>query len=124
MYRVELNPLIYQSGYNCPCKTKMHIEQTSHVTKSNSCPQAYSRSPRGIQAVIENVKTHFTRSFLSSVMMKIEDLSVDINEIISNIIDKLKRSAIHKTRSNISKTQPVSVDRECESLRKTSNCEI
>lgn len=50
-------------------------------------------------------------------MMQIEDLSVDINEIISNIVDKLKCSAIRKTRSNISKTQPVWFDRECESLK-------
>ena len=52
-----------------PLKIKRHIEQTSHLMKSNSCPQAYSRSPRDIQAFIENVKTNFTGSFLSSVMM-------------------------------------------------------
>ena len=100
-----------------PLKIKRHIERISHLMKSNSCPQAYSRSPRDIQAFIENIKTNFTGSFLSSVMMKKEDLSEDINVIISNIVDKLKCSAIHKTRSNISKTQPVWFDRECESLK-------
>ena len=100
-----------------PLKIKRHIERISHLMKSNSCQQAYSRSPRDIQAFIENVKTNFTGSFLSSVMMKIEDLSVNINVIISNIVDKLKCSAIHKTHSNISKTQPVWFDRECESLK-------
>ena len=43
---------------------------------------------------------------------------MDINEIISNIVDKLKCSAMHKTRSNISKTQSIWFDRDCESLKK------
>ena len=42
---------------------------------------------------------------------------MDVNEIISDIVDMLKCSAIHKTHSNISKTQPLWFDRECESLK-------
>ncbi|MEW8547342.1 MAG: reverse transcriptase family protein, partial [Candidatus Thiodiazotropha sp.] len=100
-----------------PLKNTVQTEQMLHAAEPISRTQTYSRSSRDIQMFIENVKTSFTSSFLSSVIMQIEDLSVDINEIISNIVNKIKCSAVLKTHKNILKTQPAWFDTECENLK-------
>lgn len=87
-----------------PLKSKIRTERILHVAGSANCPLLYYRSPHDIEIFIDNVKSSFTSNFLSSIIKQIEDLTVDVNEIISNIVDKLKCAAIPKKRRNISKT--------------------
>ena len=56
-------------------------------------------------------------SFFNSLLARIEDLTVDVNDIILSIFDKLKSAAVLKLHKIRSKIHPVRFDKECESLK-------
>ena len=98
-------------------KHRGETDATISEDEGNKSEIHYSRLPKDIGSFAENIKNAFTIEFLSAILAKIDDLTIDINETILCVVDTLKNAAIPQIRKVRSKIQQIWFDKECESLK-------
>ena len=76
----------------------------------------FSRLPKDINCYLENIKNAFTTDFLDEILVKIENATIDVNEIIMCIVNTIQNAAIQKVSKVRSTSQPW-FDNECKMLK-------
>lgn len=90
------------------------------TTQMENCrdKSSFSKKPDDIIRFVENVKCKYTNEFIHSLTVKIENTDIDIDDILSEIVNSFSTLAIKRKKFVPNTEQRPWFDKECQDLKK------
>ena len=124
-YIVDFNIEPKTESTHLPILLKLQIK--SKLTENlNSCSKSqykqdnfvFSRRSEDLNIYVETIRYYFTNSFVHDLMLRIENLSLTIKDIISELVSIFSNAGIKQKIQVRNNNQPPWFDKQCREQKK------